>query len=261
MRVQQLLSAAVLGLLLAAPSVAEGNDVKEVHRTLALDANGKVSLETFKGSIDVTVWDRNEIDVAVRVEPDPDGEDQAEKVRETEIRIEGSGASVRIETDYSRVRRHGFLGVFGDDGTVPFVRYTIRMPKTARLEIKDYKSESRISGLTDRLDFNSYKGDVRLTALEGPVRLETYKGVVHADLARFAESRFETYKGEIEIALPKGASFDLDADLGHRGNLDSDFPMAVRSSEGGGRHRSTVGGGGPRLRLETYKGSFRLREK
>jgi hypothetical protein len=77
------------------------------------------------------------------------------------------------------------------------------------------------------------------------VRLETYKGVVHADLARFAESRFETYKGEIEIALPKAASFDLDADLGHRGNLDSDFPMAVRffgrrraASEHGRRRRA-----------------------
>jgi hypothetical protein len=258
---QQALSAAVLGLFFAATSAAGDDAVKEVHRTTPLDANGKVSLETYKGSIDVTVWDRHEIEVAARIEPDPEGEDQAEKVRATEIRIEGSGSSVRIETDYSRVRGRGFLGVFGDDGTLPFARYTIRMPKAARLEIKDYKSESRIAGLTDRLDFRSYKGDVHLTALEGPVRLETYKGVVRADLARFAESRFETYKGEIEIALPKGASFDLDADLGRHGNLDSDFPMAVRSSEGGGRHRSTVGGGGARLSLETSKGSFRLRER
>jgi hypothetical protein len=134
MRVQQLLSAAVLGLLLATTSAAEGNDVKEVHRTLALDANGKVSLETFKGSIDVTVWDRNEIDIAARVEPDPGGEDQAEKVRETEIRIEGSGASVRIETDYGRVRRHGFLGMFGDDGTSrsPATRSGCPRPRVSR---------------------------------------------------------------------------------------------------------------------------------
>jgi hypothetical protein len=260
MRVHQALTAAALATLLASAAAGEG-DFKDVHRTIPLDAKGRAFLETYKGSIDVTAWDRNEIEVSARVEPDPEGEDQAEKVRETEIRIEGSGSSVRIESDYGRVRRHGFLGVFGDDGTLPFVHYAIRMPRTARLEIKDYKSKSRITGLADRLDFNSYKGDIRLTGLEGPVRLETYKGTVHADLARFAESRFETYKGEIEIALPADASFDLDADLGRHGDLDSDFPMAVRSSEGGGHHRSSVGAGGPHLELETYKGTFRLRRK
>jgi len=241
-------------------AAARAADVKEVHKILPLDAAGTASIETFKGSIDVTGWDRPEIEVSASIEPDPDGEHQAEKVRETEVSIEGSGSRVRIETDYSGIHHRGFLGL-GDDETMPLVRYTIHMPRGARLEVKDYKSKSRIENLSGDLEFETYKGEARLTAVGGPVRLETYKGEVHAEFARFAESRFETYKGSIEIAIPRGAAFDLDADLGRQGDFTSDFDVALRASHGG-RYRSAVGGsGGPRLRLETHKGRFRLRAK
>ena len=93
------------------------------------------------------------------------------------------------------------------------------------------------------------------------MRLETYKGDVHAEIARFDSSRFETYKGEIEIALPHDTAFELDADLGGHGDLSSDFPAAIRVSGDRERHRGSVNGGGPVLRLETYKGTFRIREK
>jgi hypothetical protein len=254
----QALPGAVLGLVLA--SAAAGQDIKEIHRTLPLDAAGTASIETYKGSIDVTGWDRPEIEVSARIEPDPEGDDQAEKVRETQVRIEGSGPRVRIETDYSGVRRRGFLGM-GEDGTMPLVRYTIHMPRSARLQVKDYKSHSRIEGLSGGLELDTYKGDVRLAEVGGSVRLETYKGEVRAEFARFAESRFETYKGDIEIAIPRGAAFQIDADLGRRGDLSSDFEASIRMADGG-HHRSAVGGGGgPSLRLETSKGRFRLRAK
>jgi hypothetical protein len=256
---KRLFPAAIAALALAAPALSD-SAVKEVHRTIPLDRDGTVSLETFKGSIDVTAWDRPEVEIQARIEADPDGRDQAEKVAQTEVSIEGSGRRVRIETDYRRVRRHGFLGI-SDDGTMPFARYTIQLPKGARLEIKDYKSESRVSGVTGGLDFDTYKGTVALSGLEGPVRLETYKGEVRAEFARFAESRFETYKGDIEIALPTGAAFDLDADLGRHGDLVSDFEVAVHSSHDRGKQRGTVHGGGPSLRLETYKGRFEIKQR
>ncbi|MGE5277993.1 MAG: hypothetical protein ACM3SU_13430 [Acidobacteriota bacterium] len=249
------------GLLFGAlaAAAAAGADFKEVRRTVPLDPDGRVSIETFKGSIDVTAWDRPEVEALARIEPDEQGRYQAEKVRQTEVRIEGSGRNVRIESDYRRVRRHGFLGVFGDP-TLPFVRYTIKLPRAARLAVKDYKSESRISGLGGGLDFDTYKGRVTLADLEGPVRLQTYKGDVRAGFARFAASRFETYKGEIAIVLPRGTAFDLDSDVGRRGSLSTDFEMAVRASDGG-RRRGPVNGGGPSLDLETHRGTFRIRAK
>ncbi len=262
MRKAILAPASVLFLALAA--AAAGEDFKEVRKTLPLDPGGRVQIETFKGSIDVEAWDRPEVDVVARVEPDESGRHQAEKVRETEVRIEGSGSRVHIESDYDRARHHGFLGVFGDDGTLPFVRYTIRMPKTARLQVKDYKSVSRIRGLAGSLELDTYKGRVEIAGAEGPVDLETYKGDVRAEFDRYAASRFETYKGDIEIALPPSAAFDLDADVGRGGRLSTDVALVTGASGWSGdreRQRGSVNGGGPELRLETYKGTFRLRTK
>ncbi len=243
---------------LLAPPARAAEPVKDVHRVLPLEADGRLSIETYKGSIDVTTWDRSEAEISARVEPDPDGRDQARKIAQTEIRIEGSGREIRVESDYEEVKGRGLFGLL-DDGTLPLVRYTIRMPRTARLFVKDYKSDSRLAGLRGGLELETYKGRVEIDGMAGPVRLETYKGDVELDFERFAETRLKTYKGTIAVGIPRGAGFDLDADLGRRGRLDSDFGLATRTRGGSDdRRRASVSGGGPELRLETYRGSFQL---
>lgn len=253
-------------LALATPVAAE--DVKEVRKTVDLASNGRVSVDTFKGSIEVAMWDRPQAEIIARIEPDDseNARDQRQKVLETEVRIEGSGSSVRVKSDYSRVRPHHLFSFIGP-GTLPFVRYTIRMPRTAALDIKDYKSKSRITGLAAPLQIETYKGEVEIREMDGPVRLHTYKGEVHADYVRYAKSEFETHKGSIEIGVPKQTAFSLDADLGHRGELDSDFGGVARAAHASRHWReertreAAVNGGGPTLKLRTYKGEFRLRAR
>ena len=47
------------------------------------------------------------------------------------------------------------------------------------------------------------------TGVEGGVDLETYKGDVRIEYVSLSRSnRFETYKGEIEIVVPRGKGFD-----------------------------------------------------
>src|SRR5438445_11000930 len=47
-------------LLLLPAGLAQAADTKEVHKTVPLDRDGRVSIETFKGSITVTTWERTE---------------------------------------------------------------------------------------------------------------------------------------------------------------------------------------------------------
>ncbi len=144
---------------------------------------------------------------------------------------------------------------------MPFVRYTIRLPRTARLTVKDYKSQTHVTGLAGALDLNTYKGDVEIADMDGPVELETYKGEVRAAFSRMAPSEFETYKGRIDISLPTAAAFDLDADLGRHGELDTAFALVTKASgwsSRDARRRGSVNGGGPELKLQTYKGNFRI---
>lgn len=256
--------AALLGAALLFPPAAQASDVKEVHRTIPLDRDGRVKVETYKGSITVTAWDQPQVEISARIEPDGTDRDSREKVQWTEVRISGSGSSVRIKSDYDEVKyhRHHFLGIFGiDNGSLPFVRYTIKVPATARLEIEDYKSDTKIADLRSDLKLHTYKGTASIANLDGAADIDTYKGEIRLDFGRFTRaSRFHTYKGEFEVRLPKDSRFDLDADAGRRGDIESDFAVTTRASRRRGERASgAVNGGGPELRFSTYKGSLRLR--
>lgn len=250
--------------LLTAASSVQAADTKEVHRTLALDRDGRVSVNTYKGSITVTTWERPEVRVDARIEPDGDCRESREKVQWTEVRISGGGGSVEITSDYDAVKHHarGFLGLFDiETGSLPFVRYTIQMPATARLEIKDYKSGINVSDLKSDLKLHTYKGSVKVANLDGAARVDTYKGDVRVAFARFSRaSRFDTHKGEIDVSLPKDSRFELDADSGRRGDVESDFAMTMHAGRSRApRASGAVNGGGPELRLTTYKGTLRVR--
>jgi hypothetical protein len=253
-----------LALLPLASAAAQAADTKEVHRTVALDRDGRVAVNTYKGTVTVTTWDRPEIRLDATIEPDGDDRESREKVQWTEVQVWGSGGSVTIKSDYDEVKHHarGFLGLFEiETGSLPFVRYTIQMPATARLEIEDYKSGINVSDLKSDLKLHTYKGTVKVANLDGAARVDTYKGDVHVEFARFSRaSRFDTHKGEIDVRLPRDSRFELDADTGRRGDIESDFAMMTRA----GRSRSArasgaVNGGGPELRLTTYKGTLRVR--
>jgi DUF4097 and DUF4098 domain-containing protein YvlB len=148
--------------------------------------------------------------------------------------------------------------------SVLLVDDAITIPRTATLKIKDYKSEISVTDLKSDIALNTYKGTVRLIGIKGSVDLETYKGDVRVEYRSLGRlNRFETYKGEIEIVIPRQQGFDLDADLSSKGVLRSDFRVEEHSRSRRNRtreYRTSIHGGGPLLRLETYKGTYRLRK-
>ena len=248
-------------------SVAVAQGTREVRKTLPLGKNGQVVVDTYKGSIRVEPWDRDEIDVVAKIEPEGTGRDAREAAEDTEIEISGSDRTVRIKTDYDNVREsHSwFFGFFGSGSTqLPFVHYVIKMPPSAEVRIKDYKSESRISGMKASVRINTYKGTVDILDHRGGVDLETYKGEAEIEFSSLGgELSVDTYKGDIRILLPSKQGFNLDADIGRHGTLDSDFSLRdlrSRRHDGDEKYRGELNGGGPRILIKTYKGEIRLRE-
>jgi len=145
---------------------------------------------------------------------------------------------------------------------LPFVHITIKMPATASLTIQDYKSDTKLAGLKADLKIRTYKGTVAVQDQDGAVDLETYKGEVSIAFAALAKPvTLETYKGDIRLRLPSSAGFELDADLGRRGDFDTQFEMATRSGGMHDRVHGTINGGGPKVSFETDKGSLRIEKQ
>jgi hypothetical protein len=247
----------------------QAQDSREVRKTGAFEQNGRVSVDTYKGTIQILAWDRPEIEIVARIEADGWERHAREKVEDTEIRVDLSSHSARIKTDYDRLKdRHdGFWGIFGGNNTdnLPLVHYIIKVPRTTSLDIKDYKSQTEVNDLESEVNIETYKGEVNITRLSGSVSVETYKGEARVGFARLSgRSRFQTYKGTIDVGLPRGKGFELDADIGRHGNLDSDFSFERHSRQKRNSDteiRTALNGGGPLVQLKTEHGTIRLLER
>jgi hypothetical protein len=257
----------VLILIVLIFAFIQAQDTREVQKSGQFSPNGRVHVDTYKGSIRVETWDKSEIDIRATIEPDGTDRRSRDRVQDTEIRIDLSASSARIRTDYEKAKRHhdGFLGLFEfDSDNLPFVHYTIKLPRTTNVVIKDYKSKTTIDNLQSDIEIDTYKGQVAIAKLSGSLTLDTYKGEARVQFANLGgRSRAQTYKGSLEISLPRGKGFDLEADMGRHADLRSDFEEARYRRDD--RHRSSdvrssVNGGGPLLRIKSDKGTVRLRE-
>jgi DUF4097 and DUF4098 domain-containing protein YvlB len=235
-------------------------DVKDVNKTVALHSNGAVEIETHKGSIKVSTWDRQEVEIQARIEAEPGTSMDRRRFDGTEVRIDSSADSVRIKTYYPDFN---WCCTF-DNGTNPEVRYTIRMPKTARLAIRDHRSDTEVTGLQGALDLTTHRGTVHVRGLSGPLHLDTHRGEIQVEFASFAaNSTIKTYRGTVELSMPGSSKFDLQSDLGRHGTIDTDFAVMTHTIRRRGESviQGSVNGGGPSLRIETYRGEIRLRKR
>jgi len=128
------------------------------------------------------------------------------------------------------------------------------------LTVKDHRSDSDVTGVEGEVEFETYRGTARLNGLRGGLQLTTYRGEVRATFASFSKrTQVDTYRGHVDLILPRGSAFSLDGDIGRHGNLDCDFPRTVRTSSRQRDWQSTVNGGGPALKVKSYRGTIRLR--
>ena len=265
---------ALVALLLGGVGAAQAQE-RTISETVDLDRDGRVTLNTFSGSITITTWDEASAQIEARI-----AGDDSELVDLTEVRIAGGGGRLDIETDYDEVEdSQKFLGLFNfGDTDKPDVHYTLTIPRTAALTIEDFSSDIEVTGLaadlelktfsspvtlrdiTGHLRGETFSGDVEIENLRGSIDFETFSGSVTVRMNTLEDDcSFKSFSGDVALTLPADAAFDLDAELGMGGDLDSAFTVDAPRSEDGDV-RGAVGGGGPRLSFETFSGTLELRE-
>jgi hypothetical protein len=250
--------AAILTLTLSAAVFAA--DFKDVNRTVALRGNGSVEIETHKGSIRVSVWDRQEVEIQARIEAEPGSLMDRRRFDGTDVHIDSSPDSVRIKTYYPDFN---WCCSFDDSGTNPEVRYTIRMPKSAQLTIRDHRSDTEVTGLQGALNLTTQRGTVHLGGLGGALHLDTHRGDVQVEFSSFtANSSISNFRGTVELSMPKSSRFDLQTNSGRHGSIETDFSVMTHTmSRRGETVHGAVNGGGPSLRIETERGEVRIHGK
>ncbi len=269
------LTIALITTLPAGPSAQS----RVFDQTVPLASGGRLAVESNKGSLQLTGWDRDEVEIHVRIEPPENvSADYARRaVEATQIEVSGGGQSVRIEPDYSDVPYREDR--WNDNSrSIPFVHFVIRAPRQIRLVVESDRGPATIRGFEGNLDIETDRGDADLSDLSGRITVEIDRGdhsrfsdisgsldlefdrtdVTMRNITIDGDSLIEIDRGEIEIALPADQALTIITDLSRRAEFDSDFPVTMESMDGRD-FRGTINGGGPELSIESDRGRVRLR--
>src|SRR5262249_17060199 len=122
----------------------------EFHKTVLLNANGRVSLENINGNVEITGWDKNE----VQIDAVKSARDQ-QRLEEAKIEVEGSGDAVQIRTRYPE-------GQSNDNPAS--VHYILHVPAGALLE--------KIHLVNGSLQISHFKGEVIAHLVNGKLKAQ-----------------------------------------------------------------------------------------
>jgi hypothetical protein len=229
---------------------------KTVRQAAALKSGATLSVRNHKGSVRLTPWEREEVELEARIEaPDYlDAGTAAQLVEATRIEVGGGAASLTVDSDSRRAPAPRG----SESAPAPLIHYAIRAPHALRLKVEDHESEIEIGGFSGAAEIATHKGSVRLAGFSGELEISTHKGTIElSDVAIGGDSRVRSYKGSVSIGLVPARGLSLVVDLAKKAVFQGDLEGQVRRQVGG-QLESSLAGGGPKLRIESQSGEVRL---
>jgi len=206
---------------------------KDFHYSYPLKTGGRLAVETFNGSVEVSPWDQETADISgTSYAP---SQDEADNLK---IDVDHTADSVNIHVIRPSMR-HGNWGA----------RFVIKVPRKTLLEriitsnasirttdgvgparFKSSNGQMHVQGLRGDLDAQTSNSAIELLDVEGEVKLHSSNGhikvdglsgsldagtsnsSIHAALERATGPlRLESSNGAIELTLPAGASVPVRA--------------------------------------------------
>jgi DUF4097 and DUF4098 domain-containing protein YvlB len=212
---------------------------------------GAVAAETSNGSVSVTGERRNDVLVRAMVLTRAS---TAERAREIAREITVSTSGTIRATGPRSYNREGW-----------HVSFRIQAPQSTDLTLTSSNGSLSASDVRGRLRLRTSNGSIRLMDVGGDVEADTSNGSVNATLSGStwdgAGLSVSTSNGSVRLMVPENYNARLVAGTSN-GSINVGFPVTVQGNLRRGRDiDTTLGSGGPTIRVRTSNGSVRLERK
>jgi hypothetical protein len=201
------------------------------------------------GGIVVEGWDRNEIRVRAIVRGSAR---DAARARELvgQVQVQAGGGRV-YSTGPDSLRRENWS-----------VSYRINVPRKNDLDLRANNGGITIANVQGNMRFDTTNGGVKLQDIGGRVNGETRNGGLNVMLSgnRWEGEGLdvETSNGGVTLALPENYNAELETRTVN-GGVRIDFPITVQGELTGRRgFTTTLGSGGPLVRVRTTNGGVKI---
>ncbi len=232
---------------------AEARD--EWKRTYTIARGAALEIKNTNGQIRVETWDGDTIEVvATRVVKAPSAEQAKTTLAALKINESVSAAGVVIDgTDM------GFSFMLNRSKRVDFA---VRAPRWANITLKSTNGEIDVRDVGGMFRADTTNGGIVAAGLSGGADVETTNGGVRLDMAAIGERgvRCSTTNGSITLSLPRDGKATLAARITN-GSISSPDLKLTATEQSRRRLNATLGGGGPRVELETTNGDIQIRAR
>jgi len=206
------------------------------------------------GGVRVIGWDRDSVDVRVRIGATARTEADARAIAQR-IQVSRSGSALRADGPDTG-RRESW-----------WVSYVIRAPRRMDLDLETVNGPLGVADVAGRMRLDVVNGPLSLDNVGGDVQARAQNGPLRVTLAGSrwdgAGLDAETVNGPLTLDVPDGYNAQLVTGT-RNGPMDLGFPVTVqgRLGAGGRRHlETTLGSGGPTIRAVTTNGPATLRRR
>jgi len=265
----------------------QGTHKKTMTRSIPWNGEDQICLSNMNGDIRISSWENPEISIcaekimtvkggkghwqAWRSPPPFSSTEEAEEYfSKLTFKMTQDANCLRIETIHPRQNKKNVNLVMNFD---------VHVPRTAPLKITNTnggiyvegtESPINLSNTNGRIECHESSGDIKAKTCNGHILCAGAAGSIHAasvngsitiegseDLSSSEAVECESVNGGITISLPEGSCFDLEAQTVN-GGFQSDFPLEIKKMPFIGTIKSSVGQGGPRIKLESVNGSIKI---
>jgi DUF4097 and DUF4098 domain-containing protein YvlB len=269
-------------------------DSRAVNIHKAAEPDGAVEIENVAGQVDVTGWDRAEVEVTGTIGEHVDRVDVNTSAGHTAVRVvlpqeswgHGNGMEANLVVHIPRkslltatlvsagITTRGLQG----QQQLRSVSGSIDGELAHEAKINTVSGTVKLAAGTGPLEVNSVSGGITVKGAAGEVRVGTVSGTADLELGAVTRANFHTVSGAVSangslasgaeleagsvsgnlrLTLKGGADYDVQS---FSGPIDNCFgPKAQRSEYGPGEHLNfREGDASARVRLRTQSGSIQL---
>ncbi|HKQ15494.1 MAG TPA: DUF4097 family beta strand repeat-containing protein [Steroidobacteraceae bacterium] len=280
----------VAAVIAATLLLARAAGAEELEKRAQADPRGEVVIVNVAGEVQVTGWDRNEVQVNA---------DLSEGVQRLDFKTSGARTTIEVVLPKGRsyqgstdlvvhVPRNSSLttNTVSADQTIKDVRGMQRLQSVSGqiqtelwnedLELKNVSGEIQVNGHSGKgaLRATSVSGDLRLHHIGPEMELNTVTGDMQVQAEEVSRARIKTTNGDLELraaSLTRDVRIDAEGINGDlrfrfRGALDAEFDIQTFNGEidncfGPKPHRVSEYAPGNALRFKEGNGEGRIRIK